>query len=160
MSDAAPEPRANMGQPLKRMDARLKVTGEARYAADLPVGNLAYGVLVTSRIARGRIRSFDLAEARAVPGVLEIFTHENAGGLKEQKLGTASTSVMPLNSPRIWHDGQIVALVVGNSLEAAGEAAYKVRVAYDEEPPSATLDSPGIEVIPAVGNTDRHKEDP
>ena len=114
MIDAAPEPRANMGAPLKRMDARLKVTGEARYAADLPVGNLAHGVLVTSRIARGRIRSFDLAEARAVPGTLEIFTYENAGGLKEPKPGAASTSVMPLNAPHIWHDGQIIALVVAN----------------------------------------------
>src|SRR5437016_59725 len=111
-----------MGLPLKRMDARLKVTGEAHYAADLPLGNLAYGVLVTSRIARGRIKSFDLAEARAVSGLLEIFTYENAGGLKEPKPGAASTSVMPLNAPHIWHDGQIIALVVANTLEAAEEA--------------------------------------
>src|SRR4051794_7521020 len=117
-----------MGAPLKRMDARLKVTGEARYAADLPVANLAHGVLVTSAIARGRIRSFDLATARGVPGVLEIFTHENASGLKEQKLGTAATSVMPLNGPEVRHDGQIIALVVANTLEAAEEAASKVRV--------------------------------
>src|SRR5436190_13281375 len=126
-----------MGPPVKRMDARLKVTGEARYAADLPVANLAHGVLVTSRIARGRIRAFDMADARAVPGLLEIFTYQNAGGLKEQKLGGVSTSVMPLNSPRIWNDGQIVALVVANRLEAAEEAAFKLRVDYDEETASA-----------------------
>src|SRR3954462_802458 len=155
MIEAAPEPLANMGPPLKRLDPRLKVTGEARYAADLPVGNLGHGVLVTSRVARGRIRGFDLAEARAVPGFLEIFTYENAGGLKEQKLGGVSTSVMPLNSPRIWNDGQIIALVVANTLEAAEEAAYRVRVEYDEETPSATLDSPGAEVIPAVGASER-----
>ncbi len=160
MSDAAPEPRANMGLPLKRMDARRKVTGEARYAADLPVGNLAYGVLVTSRIARGRIKSFDLGEAHAVPGLLDIFTYENASGLKAQRLGNAATSVMPLNSPQIWYDGQIIALVVANTLEAAEEAAFKLRVDYDAENPSATFDSPGVEVIPALGNTDRHKEDP
>src|SRR4051812_16614791 len=128
MSEAAPEPKANMGAPLKRMDGRLKVTGDARYAADLPLGNLAHGVLVTSSIARGRIRSFDLAGARAVPGLLEIFTYQNASGLKEQKLGSASTSVMPLNGPEVRHDGQIVALVVANTLEAAEEAANKVRV--------------------------------
>jgi len=158
--EAAPEPMANMGPPVKRMDARLKVTGEARYAADLPVANLAHGVLVTSRIARGRIRGFDMADARAVPGLLEIFTYQNAGGLKEQKLGGVSTSVMPLNSPRIWNDGQIVALVVANTLEAAEEAAFKLRVDYDEETASATLDSPGTEIIPAVGASERHKEDP
>src|SRR5579871_4989765 len=117
-----------MGAPHRRMDARLKVTGEARYAADLPLGNLAHGVLVTSTIARGRIRNLDLADAWGVPGVVEIFTYWNASGLKEQKLGTASTSVMPLNGPDVHHDGQIVALVVANTLEAAEEAAAKVRV--------------------------------
>jgi xanthine dehydrogenase YagR molybdenum-binding subunit len=142
------------------MDARLKVTGTARYAADLPLANLAYGVLLVSAIARGRIRKFDLGDARAVPGILEIFTYENASGLKEQKMGTASTSVMPLNSPRIWHDGQIIGLVVAETLEAAEEASHKVRVDYDAETPSALFDSPGTEIIPAVGNTERHKEDP
>jgi xanthine dehydrogenase YagR molybdenum-binding subunit len=38
MSDAAPPPRENQGQPVPRIDARLKVTGEARYAADIPLG--------------------------------------------------------------------------------------------------------------------------
>jgi xanthine dehydrogenase YagR molybdenum-binding subunit len=160
MSDAAPAPKANMGAPLKRVDGRLKVTGEARYAADIPVGNLAHAVLVTSTIARGRIRQLDLAAARAVPGVLDIFTCENAGGLAAPKLGSASTSVMPLNSPQIWHDGQIIGLVVADTLEAAEEAAGKVRVDYDREAPSAGFDALGSETIPAVGNTERHKEDP
>src|SRR5260221_12390274 len=77
MTVAAPEPMANMGEPAPRLDARLKVTGEARYAADFPLSNPAYAFLVPSPIAKGRIESFDLSEARAVPGVLEIMTHEN-----------------------------------------------------------------------------------
>ena len=56
-----------MGAPAPRYDARLKVTGEARYPADMPVGNPAYAVLVTSTIAKGRIESLDLDEARACP---------------------------------------------------------------------------------------------
>ena len=52
---AAPTPRANMGEPAVRLDARLKVTGDARYPSDMPVGNPAYAYLVTSPIARGRI---------------------------------------------------------------------------------------------------------
>ena len=47
MSVAAPEPKRNMGQPVPRVDARLKVTGQARFAADFPIGNLAHGVLAT-----------------------------------------------------------------------------------------------------------------
>ncbi len=54
---AAPEPKENMGVPAPRYDARLKVTGEARYPSDMPVANPAYAVLVTSAIAKGRIKS-------------------------------------------------------------------------------------------------------
>src|SRR5258708_22064874 len=67
---AAPTPQANMGEPAVRLDARLKVTGEARYPSDMPVGNPAYAYLVTSPIARGRIERLALDASFAVPGVL------------------------------------------------------------------------------------------
>ena len=82
---AAPRPGANMGAPVPRLDARLKVTGAARYPADTPVGNPAYAVLVTSAIAKGRIERLDLNEARSVPGVLDILTSENTSELKSAK---------------------------------------------------------------------------
>ena len=93
-----------IGTPVSRVDGRLKVTGAARYAADFPVGNPAYAFLVTSPIAKGTIRGFELGEARAVPGVLEILTYENAGKLKPAEFtgsgGTATTTIQPLASPR------------------------------------------------------------
>jgi xanthine dehydrogenase YagR molybdenum-binding subunit len=70
MTAAAPAPKHNMGLPVPRYEARLKVTGEARYGSDFPLNNPAYAFLVTSAIAKGRIERLDLAEARAVPGVL------------------------------------------------------------------------------------------
>ena len=85
MTTAAPDPKTNMGAPAPRIDGRLKVTGEARYAADFPVSNPAYAFLVTSPVARGQVTGFDLAEAQAVPGVLDIMTHENARGLRPAK---------------------------------------------------------------------------
>jgi xanthine dehydrogenase YagR molybdenum-binding subunit len=54
---AAPEPKANMGQPVPRYDARLKVTGSARFPSDVPVSNPAFAFLVTSAIAKGRVCS-------------------------------------------------------------------------------------------------------
>src|SRR2546422_11644798 len=72
---AAPTPQANMGEPAVRLDARLKVTGEARYPSEMPVGNPAYAYLVTSTIARGRIERLALDAAFAVPGVLDILTY-------------------------------------------------------------------------------------
>src|SRR5829696_3331435 len=83
MATAAPAPKANMGEPAPRLDARAKVTGEARYASDVPINNPAYAFLLTSAIAKGRLERLDLDAARAVPGVLEIFTRENTAELKE-----------------------------------------------------------------------------
>src|SRR5437764_177591 len=146
MSDAAAEPKANMGPPEPRLDARLKVTGEARYGSDFPVGNPAYAFLVTSAIARGRIERLDLAEAQAVPGVLEILTQENTQELEEVKFspggGGSTTSIQGLG-PEVEHAGQIVAMVLADTFEAAREAAMKVKVAYAVEPPSATFGSRG-----------------
>lgn len=162
MSVAAPEPGRNMGQPAPRVDARLKVTGEARYAADFPAANLAHGVLVTSSIARGSIASLDLDEAKAVAGVIEILTHDNVGSaIKPLPFGNGSaTSISPLTDAKIWHDGQIIALVLADTFEAAREAAYKVKATYNAEQPSAGFGSPGAETVPAVGKVQSHKEDP
>jgi xanthine dehydrogenase YagR molybdenum-binding subunit len=128
MNRAAPEPKANMGQPVTRIESRLKVTGEARYPSDMPVRNPAFAFLITSPIAKGKITGVDLKDAKAVPGVLEIYTHENTGDLRQLKYGAngggASTSIQDFG-PKIQHDGQIVGMVVADTFEAAREAAYK-----------------------------------
>lgn len=160
---AAPEPKANMGQPAPRVDAREKVTGLARFPADEPAQNPAYAYLVTSAAAKGRVTRIDLADARAVPGVLDILTHENARSIKPLKLfsdgGTGSTSIAPLSDTKIWHDGQIVAMVVAETFEAAREAAHRVVVTYSPEMPSATFDSPGVTMEAAAEKSKQH-EDP
>ena len=164
MSIAAPEPKANMGQPVPRYDAVAKVTGRAKYASDIPLINPAYAYLVTSSIAKGRITGFDLAEARKVAGVIDIVTHENAEPLKNSKMfsggGYASTSVQPLKSADIVHDGQIVAVVIAESFEAAREAAHRVKVNYSRQTPSASFDSQGTTTAPAKGQLASFKDDP
>ena len=135
-----------IGKPTARIDGRLKVTGEARYPSDEPLGNPAFAVLLTSAIARGRITGFDLAEARAVPGFIDILTHETARGeVKPPRGADGGETTTTLESDRVWHDGQIIGLVMAESPEAAREAAAKVVVRYAEERPSATFDSPGAE---------------
>src|SRR3954454_16777297 len=66
-----------IGRPLERVDGRAKVTGAARYGADHLPPNAVHGFLVTSAVARGRIKSIDSAAVRAMPGVLLVLTHEN-----------------------------------------------------------------------------------
>ncbi|MFC0406860.1 xanthine dehydrogenase family protein molybdopterin-binding subunit [Roseomonas elaeocarpi] len=135
-----------IGRPAIRVDGRAKVTGRARYASDEVVANPAHAFLVTSSIARGRIRGFDLAAARAVPGVLDILTHENVGDeARKPKPMSGEDTTTTLESDRVWHDGQIIAVVLADSFEAAREAAHKVRVDYEAEAPAATFGSPGAQ---------------
>jgi xanthine dehydrogenase YagR molybdenum-binding subunit len=164
MSTAAPEPKANMGQPVPRYDAVAKVTGRARYAADVPLANPAFAYLVTSAIAKGRVDSFDLADAKKVRGVIDVITHENAEKLKDAKLfsngGYTSTTIQPLKSADIAHDGQIIAVVIAETFEAAREAAHRVKVSYSEDKPTASFDSPGTTSARAKGQLAQFKDDP
>ena len=164
MSIAAPEPKANMGQPIARYDGVAKVTGKAQYASDVPLNRPAFAYLVTSSIAKGRIDSFDLAAASKVRGVIDIVTHENAEKLKEAKLfssgGYASTTIQPLKSAEIAQDGQIIAVVVAETFEAAREAARAVKVNYTAATPTASFDSAGTTSAPAKGQLAQFKEDP
>jgi xanthine dehydrogenase YagR molybdenum-binding subunit len=164
MSIAAPEPKANMGMSRPRYDAAAKVTGKAKYGADVPLSNPAHAYLVTSSIAKGRIDSFDLSGTTKVRGLIDIVTHENAERLKEAKLfsngGYASTTIQPLQSADIAQDGQIIAVVLAETFEAAREAAHAVKVNYTAATPTTTFDSPGTTSAPAKGQLAQFKEDP
>src|SRR6266700_2519524 len=161
---------AKIGAAAPRVDGRLKVTGEAHYASDTPLANPAYAFLATSAIARGRIDGIDDSAGRAVPGVLDILTHANIGdAVKPTKLfsdgGYVGSTIMPLGSDRIQHGGQIVAVVVAETFEAAREAAHRLKIGYAREEPASGFDSPGTETVaardvakgyedPAVGDAD------
>ena len=125
MADGTSLPR-HFGDSVSRVDGVAKVTGTARYAGDQPTTKPAYGVLHTSTIAKGRIRAIHEEEARRVRGVLEIFTYRNIGHINPGKTfdqkGYMGTSIAPMQ-PEIHHDGQIVALVVAETFEAAREGA-------------------------------------
>jgi xanthine dehydrogenase YagR molybdenum-binding subunit len=140
-------PKMLFGRPTPRIDGVAKVTGAARYASDELVANPAFAYLVTSAIARGRITGFDLSRAKAVSGVLDILTCETVGNQINAPSGPdGGPTTTTLESNRIWHDGQIIAVVVADSFEAAAEAASKVQVSAVAEPPSASFGAPGSAV--------------
>ncbi|HWD67813.1 MAG TPA: xanthine dehydrogenase family protein molybdopterin-binding subunit [Caulobacteraceae bacterium] len=156
------------GHGVARVDGPLKVTGQAQYGSDLPTERAAYAVLVVSPIARGRITGFDFSHAKATPGFLDVLTWRNAASVVRpgetfSKQGYMGSSIAPLASEEIHHAGQIVAVVVCETLESAREAAMRLKVNYSPEPPSASFDSYGADTVlvksvspqhedPAVGN--------
>jgi xanthine dehydrogenase YagR molybdenum-binding subunit len=164
MTTAAPEPKANMGQPIPRYDAVAKVTGKAQYASDVPLPRPAHAYLITSSIAKGRIDGFDLSQAAKLPGVIAIVTHEDAPKLKEAKFfsngGYISTTNQPLKSAEIAEEGQIIGVVLAESYEAAREAAHRVQVSYTPTNPTASFDSPGTTAARAKGQLAMFKDDP
>jgi xanthine dehydrogenase YagR molybdenum-binding subunit len=106
-----------LGDPIDRVDARAKVTGQARYAAEHFAPDLAFGVVVNSTIARGRIRRLDLDAARAVPGVLDILWHGNRPRVRKLDLfykdmtAPGGSPFKPFHDDRVFYSGQPVALV-------------------------------------------------
>src|SRR3954463_9199996 len=128
-----------VGQPVDRIDGPLKTTGTAPYAYDRHdvVANPAYGYVVGSAIAKGRIDSMDLAAAKAAPGVIAIVTAQNAGKLGK---GTFNTAAL-LGGPEIQHYHQAVAVVVAETFEQARAAANLVRVKYSPAKGAFDLDA-------------------
>ncbi|RYG70510.1 xanthine dehydrogenase family protein molybdopterin-binding subunit [bacterium] len=122
-----------IGQPTTRQDARLKVTGTATYTAEWSLPNMAHAVLVTSPVARGRIRGFRTEAARAVPGVLEVMTFQNRPALTNPdpaKLGPIGTIpgefILPLKDENITYSGQAIGVVIADTYERARYAATLV----------------------------------
>src|SRR4051794_35995435 len=106
-----------VGAPLARIEGRDKVTGAAKYAAEYEAEDVAYGWIVQSTVARGTIRAIHPSKAVARRGVLAVITHDNAPPL--QPVDDSELAVM--QSPQIAYRGQIVGLIVADSLENARE---------------------------------------
>jgi xanthine dehydrogenase YagR molybdenum-binding subunit len=154
---------AAIGTATNRLDGPAKVTGHAHYGSDVAIAKPVYGVLVTSTIARGRIVAINEAPARAVKGVIDIFTHKNIGKIEPGKTfdggGYMGSSIGALQSDEIAYDGQIVALVAGETFEGAREAAHRLILRYEESVPSASFYSPGTETVAGAKASKKH-EDP
>jgi len=117
-----------VGKATDRIDGTLKTTGTAKYAYEHndATGKPAYGFVVGAAIAKGRIASIELSQARSAPGVLAVVTAENA-----RKLDRGEFYVdRALAGPDVDHYHQAVAVVVAETLEQARAAAGLLRVDY------------------------------
>ena len=117
-----------VGKPTDRIDGPFKTTGTATYAYEWhDVGaKPAYGYVIGSAIAKGRIAAMDVTRAKAAIGVLAVITAENAGRLGKGNYNTAKL----LGGPEISHYHQAIAVVVAETFEQARAAAQLISVDY------------------------------
>lgn len=120
-----------VGRPHDRIDGPLKTTGTAPYAYEWhdEAPNAAYGYVIGSAIAKGRITSMDVQAAQKAPGVLAVISAENAGKLGKGEKNAATL----LGGPKIEHYHQAIAVVVADTFEQARAAAELVQVEYQRE---------------------------
>jgi len=129
----------SIGKPISRLEGHLKVTGTAKYAGEYQAQDLLYGYVVNSTITKGKIKAIDTSDAKALEGVIEVFTHENRPSTAWFDFQYADmdappgTVFKPLKDNEIKYNGQPIALVVAETFEMARYAATKVKLAYAEE---------------------------
>jgi xanthine dehydrogenase YagR molybdenum-binding subunit len=159
-----------IGQPISRFDGRLKVTGAARYTADILLADATHAAIVHSTIANGRTVSIDTAAAEKAPGVLAVFTHRNMPRMNGtpkpwSHLHPHGQSYLPLQDDRIHYAGQPIALVVAAMLDQATHAGTRIRIEYEAQRPvvfgrqtaKEAVDPPQFlwPVASSVGDADR-----
>ena len=136
-----------VGARVPRMDAPERVTGRARYTADITRPGMLHAVILRSTIPRGMIRSIDLAPARAMPGVFDVL------GPGDAPAGTR------LFGKEIFYAGQPIAAVCAETERAARVATLAITVEYDPLPFAVTFDAAtakGAPNVSAKGNVTEH----
>lgn len=119
-----------IGRPLDRKEGPLKVTGQATYSAEYQIPNLAYGYLVGTKFGRGKVTKVDADSVRAIPGVIDVVTDFKTFLQNSQQGGETSAPTQGVQD--VHYFGEIVAIVLAESYEAARDAGIRLKVEYDE----------------------------
>ena len=147
-----------IGKNMTRVDAFDKVTGSARYTADLEPQGLLVAKVIRSTIANGVVKSFDLEEARKVPGVVKIVTCFDVPDIQFPTPGhpwsveTAHQDIADrkLLNTRVRVYGDDIAAVIAENDIAAARAARLVKVEYEEYAPLLTVEDAMAEDAPRL----------
>ncbi len=132
-ADSARGREAPAGFDLIHESAHLHVSGEAKYADDIPLpANTLHGAFGTSEIAHGRIGTMDLSAVAAAPGVAAVYTARDIPG--ENNCAPVGHDDPILADGLVEYAGQAMFLVVADSHDAARRAARKARLDYEKLP--------------------------
>jgi xanthine dehydrogenase YagR molybdenum-binding subunit len=137
-----------VGTAVRRVDGRRKVSGAARYSAEIALPGMTHLAFVCATIASGRMTAIDASDASAADGVVAVLTREDVPEIVGEPhllpslLGQPAPgeSFFPMQDDVVHYAGQQVAMVVAESVESAHHGASLVRVSYDEAPAVTTID--------------------
>ncbi|WP_439378995.1 xanthine dehydrogenase family protein molybdopterin-binding subunit [Amycolatopsis lexingtonensis] len=124
---------------ITRLDAPLKVTGQAKYGADHHFPGMAYGYVVLSTIAHGEIEAMDFSAAREAPGVLGVYSPFDPLEMRTASSPLFGETWVPLQDKEVTYYGQPIGFVVAETFEQARDAASLVNVAYRALPAKTSL---------------------
>lgn len=145
-----------IGEAISRIDGILKVTGKASYAMDFPVGNVAYGFLVKSEIASGKILDIDTSAAEKSPGVIAVITHKNALKIKSAR---AMRGGAMLQDENVNFFGQNIGIVIAETFEQARTAARLLKVKYEKTEAKTDFDKLKTEAVKLKDREDHLRGD-
>ena len=133
-----------IGTSVKRTDLTAKVTGDARYVADMSHVGLLHGKTLRSKIAHAKIRRIDTRRALALPGVKAVLTHESvprvlhAGSPHPRSASVTCDQYILDDTVRYWGEG--IAVVAATTEEIAEEALGLIDVEYESLPAVFTVE--------------------
>jgi carbon-monoxide dehydrogenase large subunit len=134
-----------IGQRLPRKEDQRLLTGRGRYVDDISMPGLLHAAFVRSTVARGQITSLDTSAAKAVTGVIEVYTAEDFAPLNIGLYSGHPVETMPrqpvpvLADGCVLHVGDPVAIVIAESRALAEDGAALIEIEIDEEQPVITL---------------------
>lgn len=126
---------STIGTSIPRVEGYGRVTGGARFSADVPLSGALWARVVRSPIPHGRIRSIDTTEALQFPGVRAVLTARDLPDPNRRTGRSRLKDVPILCSDVVRFIGDRVAIVAADTAAAAEEAALLVHVEYEELEP-------------------------
>jgi CO/xanthine dehydrogenase Mo-binding subunit len=125
-----------------RHDGIDKVTGRAKYGADIQLTGMLFGTILRSPYAHARIKSIDTSQAQQAPGVHAVITSKDMPeiGSKIADLGEGMFDLKDLTRivlarEKVVYKGHAVAAVAAETIHQAEEAARLIEVDYELLPP-------------------------
>ena len=150
-----------IGAAVARKEDYRFLTGQGKYTDDITRPGQAHAVFVRSVVAHGNLRSVDTESARAMPGVVAVFTGDDLEGVGGVPCGFAPDGG-PMNEPvhpvlaqgKVRFVGDMVAMVVAETLQQARDAAEAVAVDYEELPAVINMETALAEDTPVIHDLD------